>query len=428
MRYILLCIILIGILGSWWWRLRQVSQRWTAIPDGQLVRVRGFITSQPYQKGSKQFISLGGIAIQTEAFPRYDYGDFLTVVGRLEKRVTDIGNPRLWLMYPNIRVADQEPERARFWSLRWLSLLQKLRRGIEENLAATLPEPQAALAAGVLLGMRSELPERFEAALRRTGTMHVVVASGYNVTVVAGVIGWLLRLVLPRFWTLPFSLLGILAYALMAGGDPPVVRAAIMGGLLVGSQALGRQYHGLWALTLTGLVMLVISPWLLWDVGFQLSLAATAGILTLTPLLNRFWWRNFGFLGKGITQQLGVTLGAQLAVLPILLGHFGEVSWLAPLVNLLVAWLVPSIMALAGLLGLSGFFLGSIAHVIALVVWVPLSVFVEAVSWFARLPVGQLTLPPTPWWLIAGYYAGLGWAVWWLRDKRWGWSQDFSKD
>lgn len=226
--------------------------------------------------------------------------------------------PEIWLMYPEIKIS-QKPGNLRL--LDFSSLLVKLhgfRRKVVSNFASLLPEPQTSLLSGVFLGVRSRMPEDFVQALRRTGTLHVVVASGYNVAVVAGVLVAGLVKIVSRRWAVPFVLIGIFVYTIMAGAEPPIVRAAIMGSMLIVAQFFGKQYHGFWALLITATLMALVWPLIVFDVGFQLSFAATFGILALSPLIMQNLRRVFGFFGRGLVEELAVTLGAQFAVLPIL--------------------------------------------------------------------------------------------------------------
>ncbi|MCH7951929.1 ComEC/Rec2 family competence protein [Patescibacteria group bacterium] len=412
MRIYLFSIILILLAGVWLVRFRSTIDSINSMPDGERVRIRGAVTSQPYQIASNQIMRVGSISVATEAFPRYNYGDVVLIVGTLVKRVTDSGSPQIWLMYPNIQLVQAERGLRLTGVGRFVSALHQTRRRIVSQFGDLFPEPQASLLSGVLLGVRGRMPEQFSRALRRTGTLHIIVASGYNVTVVAGVLASVLVRFLSRRWAIPLVLVGIGAYTLMAGADPPIVRAAIMGTLLLAGQFFGRPYHGLWALVLTAAVMLLLSPLLVFDVGFQLSLAATFGILALRPVIVRGIERFARFFGREAVEGLSVTLGAQLAVLPILLMHFGRVSWLSPVVNLVVAFVVPIIMGMGGLLALASFLWSGLADILALFSWVPLTFFVEVISWFDRLPFGTLTVSSVSWWWVVGYYAVMGWWVW----------------
>jgi competence protein ComEC len=389
-----------------------------SIADSAKIRVRGNVNSQPYHKVSKQYMKIGRILILTETFPRFNYGDLVEVTGKLQKRLTDSGKPEMWLMYPDIVIVERLNNSNSGVFRGIISKLYKFRRCIEFNFADLLPEPHVSLLSGVLLGVKGRLPDDFYQALRSTGTMHVVVASGYNVTVIAGVLVEVLVLFVSRRWVIPLAIVGIFGYTVMAGADPPIVRAAIMGSLLVAAQFFGKAYHGFWALILTGVLMAVVWPLIVFDVGFQLSLAATFGILALTPVILRGVRRMIGFLGKGVAEELAVTLGAQLMVLPVILVHFGKASWISPLVNLIVAFLVPVIMGVGGLLTLISFIWIDAARVFALLAWVPLTFFISVIRWFDRLGFGAFSFSFESWWWVVAYYVALGFFIWRFSKRR----------
>lgn len=407
--YVLSAFLLAIVLG---YRFYSYLDAADSLASGATLRVRGAITSQPYLKDSKQIMRVGEILVQTEAFPRYKYGDQVQVIGKLRKGLTDSRKSQIWLIYPDVQLIDADQISSVSSVSGALIRLGKLRQNLVQLFEKLLPEPQASLLSGVLLGAKRSVPGDFAEALRRTGTLHVVVASGYNVTVVAGILAAILLRFVSRPWTVPFIILGIGVYTLLAGADPPIVRAAIMGGLAFTAQLVGKHYQGLWALLITFLLMLIVSPASIFDIGFQLSFAATGGILLLTPLIFRPTRSLFGFISRFMVEGLSVTLGAQLAVAPLLLVHFKEVSWLSPLVNLLVVGLVPMIMGLGAVLVGVGFFWEGLAQVLALFVWVPLTAFVAIVNWFNRLPVGTIKVESMSWVWVIGFYSVLGWWVW----------------
>jgi len=248
------------------------------------------------------------------------------------------------------------------------------------------------LLAGILLGVKKEMPEKFLKNLQETGTIHIVVASGYNISVIAGFLLNSLAVRIGRKKAILISFIGILVYTFIAGAQPPIVRAAIMGSLTYLAQLLGREKDGLWSLVLAAVIMLLVSPLILFDIGFQLSFTATAGILLLNPIL------------KGKT-----TLAAQIATLPILLANFGQVSWLSPLINALVLPAVPLIMSLGAMTVVAG-------QILAWLTWVPLTYFVKIIELFSRLPWISFSVGKISFFWAVGYYFILG--LWILRRQK----------
>jgi competence protein ComEC len=230
-----------------------------------------------------------------------------------------------------------------------LAALEQLRRGAGESLARALPEPQAGLAAAILIGLRDLVSRDVTDAFRTSGLSHVVAISGWHVALLGGVISACLRGLSRR----PRSMLvlgAIVGYAVLAGASPSVVRAALMATVVLLARESGRAGQAPAALGLAAVVMLLVDPETVTDIGFQLSLTATAGILHwagpwAAALRRRFPQRAPAWL----VETLAVSLAAQAATLPLVLLHFGRLSLVAPLANLLVAPIVPPVMLAAAL-------------------------------------------------------------------------------
>ncbi len=398
-RYLLIFFVLLCLV--YFFRLK--SDLRVFYKEGMKAKITAPVANEPHQTGSIQIIKVGQFSVVTYRWPSYEIGQVLTVSGTLEKQVRDFGSDQFVLSYPSISIIH---DRELGLAFRILAGLVKFRQALSSHFRQFLPEPQASLASGIVFGEQSTLPKDFYEALRRTGTMHIVVASGQNVTIVAGFLVVMLVVLVRRQIAVVLAMGGILAYAAMAGMNPPVVRAAIMGSLTYMAMALGRQQNGAVALGVASGLMLLIKPLLLFDVGFELSVGSTAGILWLYPRLSHWLERqvpqNSLMLMAG--RELMVTVAAQLATLPIMVVQFGNVSLVAPAANMLVAPLVPVIMMGGGLvvgLGLVNSGLGQIA---AWGVWVPLTVLVKIVEWFARMPGAMVTVEKLPWWWAVGYY------------------------
>ena len=257
------------------------------------------------------------------------------------------------------------------WREKWVSTLQK-----------NLPEPMASLAAGILLGVQSKMPQDFYQALVNTGTLHIVAASGYNVSIVAEVLMKVVGGVVSRGLAIGLGIAGIVMYVLIAGGSASVVRAGIMGSLTLIAYYFGRPTEARRLLWVTGGIMLLINPLMLVDIGFQLSFVATAGLLYLEPWIERLHsgsvealhsgsvWDQSG-LRKFLANYLYPTLAASIATLPVIWWHFGRVSWISPLVNIFILPIVPLIMGMSALALIGGQFTAWLVYVpLAYVVWV----------------------------------------------------------
>lgn len=263
---------------------------------------------------------------------------------------------------------------------------EKLTHGIE----SIIKEPDAGLAEGLLLGMKQSLGDKLEKAFRQSGIIHIVVLSGYNVMLVVAFFSFFLKR-LPRLWRLLLGLIVISSFALLVGLSATVVRASLMAVLVLIANTFSRSYDVMRALFFAGFVMLVLNPYLLlYDISFQLSFMATLGLILIAPRLETRLAEGHWF---GAKEFLLATVATQIAVLPLLLYHIGEVSIIAIMVNLLVLPAVPAAMFGAFLTGILSF-----APVIAVPVGyltsLVLSYIIFSASWFASLPFATITTPP----------------------------------
>jgi len=216
-----------------------------------------------------------------------------------------------------------------------------------------------------------------------------------NVTMVSGFFFYLFSLLLRRQLAVFLSVAGIIFYDFLTVFQASIVRASIMAVIAFSAQILGKQRDGLYALCLTGLVMLLWQPNYLTDVGFQLSFASTLGILVIPRLLKRF--------ENGITADLITTFSAQIATLPILISGFGVYSIWSIVVNALVLWTVPILMILGGFAAIAAFIFAPLARLL-LYLCLPFLLFFEAVANFFAGLKGASTFQNVPWQLVAAYY------------------------
>ncbi len=308
--------------------------------------------------------------------------------------------------------------------------LEDIRRSASDGLDRALPEPEAGLAAGILIGLRDRVDRDLAAAFTTAGASHVVAISGWNIAIVASTLGALAGGVRRRRRALLMAL-GIVAYVAFVGPSPSVVRAAGMAGVALLARELGRPGSAAAALGWACTVLLLLDPAWVDDAGFRLSVLATAGIIAWgTQFTARLAGPEPRRVRRWVAEILGVSFAAQAATMPVVLLEFGRLSLVAPLVNLIVVPLVPPAMAtgaLALVVGAAvGFGLpGVVATIVGLPAWVLYAAMVTVVRTGASLPLASLTLAP-PWDSVAaGVSLGLVLAIarWgdrflaWLRAK-----------
>lgn len=288
--------------------------------------------------------------------------------------------------------------------LRW-------RRQLENQFNQFLPEPEASLVSGVVLGSRREMPTDFWQALKTTGTLHIIVASGYNISVIAAVALAVLAGLFNRYLALILTAFVILLYVLLVGAEPAIIRAAIMAGISLTARFFGREADAGRALVFTAALMLLARPVLLWDIGFQLSFLATLGLITLVPRLGFF---DRLVKPTGLVKDIKETTAAQLMVLPVLLFHFHSFAWLGFLVNPLILWLVPLVMAL-GLVQIGISWFGPLAKLVAGLNYAVLHTIVFVIKLAAGLVGGEEWVFTLPLGFFMFYY---GIIVFWIFKTR----------
>jgi competence protein ComEC len=281
-----------------------------------------------------------------------------------------------------------------------IGAILEIKTTLLERVKRILPEPHAGFVSGLLFGGSSTLPDTLTEDFSETGTSHILAASGFNVSLFSFLLlGWLIRTPLGRKRGLLVTGLLVGAYVVAAGADPAVVRAAVMAGLLLLAQWVGRRADTARILVVTLALMLLWEPrWLLFDVGFQLSFIATYAVLVVAP----YWERHFTFLPKtlGLREALVGSLAAIVFTLPIVLWQFEMLPVVAPLVNVLILPFVPYLMALAGVGIVMGVWLP--AAWVGVPAWALSTAVLLIVRWFGALPFASLSVPhPNAWALIS---------------------------
>ncbi len=304
--------------------------------------------------------------------------------------------------------------------------LEDLRRGAGDALAQVLPEPEAGLAAGILIGLRDRVDRDLAAAFTTAGVSHVVAISGWNIAIVAAAVAAIAGR-LGRRRRSVVTMLTIVGYVAFAGASASVVRAAVMAGVVLLARETGRAGRAAAALGWAAALLLVADPKLIGDAGFQLSSLATAGLIAwATPLTAWIESIGRGRLPHWLAESLGVSLAAQAATLPVVLVSFGRLAILAPVVNLCVVPLVAPAMAV-GLVALAGgaaVLAGAPAMVGAVLAapgWVILRILDAIVLGAASVPFASLTLePPLDGAAAVIASGGLVALTWWRRRPRGG--------
>ncbi len=348
----LIFILLLAVIAS----IRVVLHKPQTLPKNQPLKFEATVKREPKIYDFGQVIYVADSRIYVDLYPRYQVGDRLLIGGEIDEE-------------GRMFEADIEKigERPSFWGFR-----SQIRARISENVGQLLPSREATLVVGTVLGVDT-IGQEFRNELVKTGTIHVVVVSGQNLMIVVRIFLSLARYV-GRRKSLALAILATFAYAFLTGFEPPVIRASIM--VLVSALAifLGREASVIWSLLIAALLIVLVWPTSLFEISFQLTFAATLGIVTLGASLQKFL-KGWGILGDNAASATS----AYLFTAPLILFYFSRLSAVAPLANVLVAEAVFPIMALGFLIAGATIVFMPLAQILAYFAFVPALYFSEVV-------------------------------------------------
>jgi competence protein ComEC len=360
----------------------------------------------------------GKVLLQVQPWQKFAYGDRLKVIGELQTpfEAADFSYRDYLarkgilstMAYANVFFIEGErgnPIKAAIINLgdQGYTTLQRL-----------FPSPESELLAGILLGREQGISPELQDAFRRTGTSHIIAISGFNMAILAGLFSGIFTRLFGRRWGALTAVIGISFYSILVGGSAAVVRAAIMGALGVMGGMFGRRQNGLNSLGLAGLGMMLLDPNVLWDIGFQLSIAATLGlVLYAQPLEERMVELATRRMSEEKAQKLVgplcefllFSLAAQVMTIPIIAYHFDQLSWVSLLANPLVLPVQSLVMILGGLALLGGLILPGLGQIIAIIVQPFVTYTIRMVSWIASITGSSLVIPDFHFLWVFVYFA-----------------------
>ncbi len=278
----------------------------------------------------------------------------------------------------------------------------------------TLPSPQAPLLSGILLGAENDIPENIREAFNNTGTSHIIAISGANIIVVIAVFMQLFAPLVGRKRAAMLTTLAVASYAVLVGGNGAVVRAAITGSLALMAAQSGRKAHGLTSLAFAIWVMSLWNPFILWDISFQLSAAATAGLVLFGDYATRTLERGLKVIfakdtarqvGQFLSEPIALGLAAQITTMPLIVLYFNRFSAISLLANLLISPVQPYIMTMGWLAVLLGMVWPFLGEPLAWIAWLPLTYtlkIVRALSTWGWASFSVNVSAPATWAVYAG--------------------------
>ncbi|HEY4668251.1 MAG TPA: ComEC/Rec2 family competence protein, partial [Tepidiformaceae bacterium] len=364
----------------------------------------------------------GSVRATLHQYADYRYGDRVQIEGRLrEPPVFEDFDYRAYLarqgvvatmLHPEVVVVDEGSK----WNVQALSI--DLRLALERSLQRSLPEPEASLGAGIAFGRDAYLPRDLYDDFRTTGLAHLVAVSGSNVSLVGALAFLVLAPLLGRRWAIAPAALLIVSYVLVAGMSASVVRAGIMAVVFLAGAALGRQQSALAALGLAAVAMTAVQPGAAQDIGFQLSLAATAGLIVFGPWIRHLLEAGLGALRLQsavpgiVVEAAALTLSATAATLPIMWVNFGEISVVGPFTNMVAGPVFAMTFVLSLATAVVGLAWADGGWLLGLATYYPLAGIVWLGESAATVPGASVSAPETSGTFAAGCYALMALVGW----------------
>lgn len=411
---VVLCGLLCGLShGSFVYQQRQ----WITLYRGNMLHVRGVVIEDPSRPdAANQTITVhklelldnqraggqgrpvsGDIWVQIDGGAEVKRGDTIELAG---KAYSGFGTMVASLRRPKVLAISHQ---------RHGDIMAELRDDFAAKLGRVVEQPAAALGLGFLTGMKQALPRDVSQALQIVGLTHIVVASGYNLTILVRFMRALVGRY-SRFAGAAFGFILMMLFIMLAGASPSMLRAGLVTGLSLLLWYVGRSIHPVVLLVVTAGITILCNPVYLWgDASWLLSMTAFAGVMLWAPAFQAAIQRLLRLRKEpnAVLRIIIETGSAQLLTLPISLYIFGAVSLVALPVNILVLPLVPLAMALVFTAGLAGYVWAGLSLLVGRFAQILLDYMLLVAHFFSQLPQAQLATPAVPLWFVGVLYSGL---------------------
>lgn len=401
----LLVILLIGLnLGLWRGQItRSQLDAYNPLYDQKVILVGRVIDDSSYAYKSQTEFHIGDVQVVTRdgakklpgrvrvrgyGAPSVRRGDAVEVYGKLKE---GYGNRQGSISFAKITVHGRSA-----------NIIEDVRAKYFAGVYTALPEPNASLGLGFLVGLRTLLPEDLLDKLSATGLTHIVAVSGYNLTIL---VRFMRRIFAKKsvYLAMASSASLIIGFLAVTGFTPSIVRAAIVSGLSLSAWYYGRKVHPVMIILLSAAITAFWNPLYLWyDLGWYLSFAAFFGVLVLAPLVTaRFFMKQPGPMGQVVIESVS----AQAMALPIIAVIFGEISLISILANAIILPLIPVAMMATFIAGLAG---ATVPYISGWFAWPAdflLTFMTDVITLLARVPWALKEINTN--WLQAGVFYGI---------------------
>lgn len=402
------------------------------------VRVTGWVTEPPdirdtyanlrirvtgLDTGEDKDLEVNGLLlVRVDPNEEYQYGDILRLRGRLKTPAENeefsyreyLAREGIYSIMTSDEVTRLPGREGNFFTRG----LFALKTYALETIYRIFPDPEASLLAGILLGVDNGLPEDLQQSFKDTGTSHIIAISGFNIAIIASIFLSIFGRVFGQRRGAVFAGIGIIFYTLLVGADAAVVRAAVMGVTALFARHLGRRQDGLNTLFVVAALMTLFNPLYVQDVGFQLSFAATLGLILYAEPLSQFVVRLLAVLKvttetiEKISQPISdfflLTLAAQLTTIPIMAYHFNRLSVVSFIANPFILPAQPAVMILGGLADMLGMIFEPLGQIVAYIAWPFVAYTIHAVELFGNVSWAAFSVDFPFWAVILWYVVLLG--------------------
>jgi len=416
-RILAFCLIFL-VLGIFRFNFAQpkIDQNNIQFYNGQEIGFTGQVSAEPDVRSDSLKLKInvfeieekkgnfGLVLIKTGLYPSYQYGDRLKIDCELVKpgKINDFDYEKYLAKddifsvcyQPKIELLDKNQGNLIF------ALILKIKNKLNDSVNSNLSEPQASLLSAITLGVRRGLPDELMLRFSEAGITHIIAISGQNITIVTTILMNLaLAFYLSRKQSFYFAGFILIIYVILTGMSASVVRAGIMGFLVLLAMRLGRLNQSTNALVLAACLMLLVNPKILrLDISFQLSFAAILGLVYLSPVFEKCLEKISNPFQ--IREMITMTMSAQVFTLPLIIFYFSRFSVIAPITNILILPILPYLMTLGLLAAIIGIIFTPLSQLFFWILWLMLTYIIKVSYYFTSLPLSFFNLGKMNWLII----------------------------
>jgi competence protein ComEC len=399
---IILVIIAGGLIGAWRGGYAVIERQKFEVLYGQTVSLYGIVSEDVVEgKYGEKRIVLTNIQIKNRSYSgsiwvaaytkqHIKRSDAISIQGKIKN---GFGGYAASIANAQVTTFQHRGDTAR-----------DVRDTFSQRVRNSIPEPEASLGIGFLVGQRSSLPEEFDTALRVAGLTHIVVASGYNLTVLLRAAKRLFSRISKYLTALVGGSL-VVGFIFITGLSPSMSRAGLVAGLSLAAWYYGRKFNPFILLPIVAALTIMWNPSYVWgDIGWYLSFAAFTGVMIVSPLLHHYF---FGPKKPGFFRQiLFETTAALIMTIPITVLIFQQYATYALIANILIVPIISVVMLLV--------FIAGILPASAPLAYIPLHYITTITQWINQLPNASGEAHVSVWFGVVWYVLvfGFSWYMW----------------